>query len=543
MSDEQGELSLHYTYREYKPRHVAFWRQVTGQLISDLGRGIQLNPAAPLSYVLNLIEHVQADLRPRVLFVMGGATAAETPKLAWWREPAGDGWSVELGEIAKRDTTAVNAATYTRAGVTVDVRMSAVWFDVYTDPVLARDAWLELRHMLTSHFDAHATLLATPAQTGADLLLRSLPRARRSAGGRGSGGRIAHQYPLAPAELQEMLWHNAGQGRFEFWNDTASAPGFNPGNPHRGQQIEGLYILDARWMYAACVKMLPVGPVTHSTYPEGADPDAAFVKFTPGWYRVSAQVPEHWHHVGLIGERSAAYDGHVIWPNTPGQWIGCDGGTWVSGAELQLALQHGWPCLIWERWAYEQYELAGADPAGEWQRQLVRMRGEAAENQRCAAMLQHAIRKLLLDTVGAWAMQANVKMHITPLAEASKIRGELPGQTRIDHQAGLVYWRSATPLRREQLVMQRPEWACWTWAKARYFLAQEDLRIPFDWIIANRSDAIITTRYVERTDTGRPGCFRPKPGVDGPLLMPATPDEMMALRRGELELHLQQQGA
>lgn len=507
---------LRRVVRQHKVRQVAFWNRTTGRLVSDLGAGLTIQPDAPLSLVLDLIRHTAAPFRVRSLFVIGGDDVSTTPRRSWWAEPVAAGWRYDGYELAAHAASGgadahENAGQY-RSGdgpdaCQVDVRMSALWFPGVSDPQTCRDAWRTLRKDLSRAFDEHATLLATPALTGLDLLHRSLPRD------------VA--YPLAPEPLRELLHSISGQGRFEFCPDPIFA----------GQEIPGLYILDARWMYAACVRNLPVGAPTHTSYPHGADADEAYAPYRPGWYRVSVRVPRDWTHLGLIATRAEG-DSEWRWPATPGEWIR---DVWTTGSELALALTRGWSCLIHERWVYE-HALPGrnaGDPTRTWATQLRTLRELRQDNQPVAA----AIRHLLIDTVGMWHRQAGEKLRITPLSD---FPGAAAGARmhHIDRKAGLAYWYESKPLGRDMLAWQRPEWSSTTWGRAKTRENTAGLLIPRTQLVSYRADALITCVEPPAAiwpDDGQPGTFRRKPGVPGPLTMPATKEELLQLRRDARE--------
>ena len=501
--DPDGQ-ELTYLARQHKHRAAAFWHITAGELISERGAGSQLGAVWPLSRMLDMFATLPTASRPRVLFLIGGESATTTPRRSWWAEPAAAGWQYDGYEIAAHaDGDPVeNAGTYSRDGIVIDVRMSAIWFPGVTVARVARDAWLTLQLALHRSFDAHATPLTTPAMTGLDLLQRSLPRGVR--------------YPLAPAELRELLHQISGQGRFEFCPDPSRA----------GRQIDGLYTLDARWMYAACVRNLPTGIPHHTAYSGGADAAEAFAGYAPAWYRVNIQVPRNWIHRGLIGQR---IDGETIWPCEPGQWIR---DVWTTGAELAVALRQRWPCLIYERWAYPTagpYARILPDPTREWIGQLRSLRETYAGDAPVAA----AIRAMMIDTVGMWHRTAGEKLRITPIAQ---FPGAASGARlhHVDRRAGLAYWYEPKPLARDQLAWQRPEWSTTTWSRARSRENDAALRIPRDELVAYRSDGLVTCVApdpAEWPDDGKPGTFRRKGAVIGPLVMPASAAAMQELRR------------
>lgn len=506
-------VTLQRVIKQHRARRVAAWNVATGELYSESGNGAQLESDAPLSRVLNLIAGLTPALRPRTLFIIGGESAATTPRRSWWSEPAqlesaadGDGpWSYDGYELAAhaatggRDEATENAGNYQRGDCRVDVRMSALWFAGVTSPRDFRDNWQCLNHALRRTFDDRATLLATPAMTGLDLLHRSLPAGAR--------------YPLAPLALRNQLYSSSGQGRFEFC----------PAPELAGQSVAGLWWLDARWMYAACVRGLPVGAPTHTDYPQGADSLEAYIPYRPAWYRVDVRVPEGWGHMGLIASRVA---GETVYPAQPGEWLR---DVWTSGSELAVALKNDWTCIIHERWAYRQESVPGLpDPTRFWIDRLRALR----EVYSSVPAVAGAIRHLVLDTVGMWHRQESWKLRITPIRDVP--RSSDARVHHIDRAAGVASWYERKPLQRDQLAWQRPEWSATVWGRSRARENTAALAIPRGELVAYRSDAIVTCRQPEAAswlDDGQPGTFRRKGEIPGPLVMPATVGELLELRR------------
>lgn len=486
--------------KQHNQRHVAFWNQAgDGCIQSDTGGGRICRPADwPLSRVLDLIARTPADRRVRVLFLVGGETVATEPARAWWREPAAKGWTFDGYEMAAASGLGghFNAGQYTRDGVTVDVRMSARWFPGVSDPAVCVAAWNTLARRLRGPgaFDDHAALLATPAATGLDLLHRSLPRTL--------AGHAPLEWPAAPDALRDVLFSQVGQGRMQYCPDPARI----------GETIAGTWTLDGRWMYAACLSHLPVGVPHHTAWLHGEDAEAAYLPFVTAWYRVAAQVPTTWRHLGLIPERC---DGMTAWPNEPGVWIP---DAWVSGAELAVALEHRWPVIVYERWDYRDADhTPGHDPARTWINKLRLLRATstpAAFGEHIADPMAAAIRHLVIDTVGMWHRQAGQRLRVTPPAEAA---GPVH---HLDRRANLAYWYERTPLSAEALAFSRPEWSATVWGRARARLHRAMLQLPRRDVLELRTDAIVLARPPELwPDDGQPGSFRVKDRAEGPLVI------------------------
>lgn len=483
------------------PRRVAFWNRESGIIQSDTGGGRSCS-GWPLSRVLNLIAATREPNRVRVLYIIGGEHVDSEPETAWWAEPMAHGWGYDGYEMSAStsDRGHLNAGTYERDGVTVDVRMSARWFPGCDDPCVCVQAWNHLQTRIRAAFGRSAALLATPAATGLDLLARSLPRAPH--------GHAPIEWPAAPAELQEMLYRNVGQGRMQ-WCPTLD---------QLGRVVDQVYSLDGRWMYASCVSNLPVGTPTYHEWERGADAAEAYLPYVPAWYRIAAWIPDDWNHLGLIPDYDLAR-GERCWPDTPGQVIVS---SWVSGAELGVALSAGWRVLICGRWAYPDYQHApGSNPAGEWAKKLrvLRATSQAAAYGDAAEPMAGALRHLLIDTVGMWHRREGEKLRITPIAE------QRPATARVHHldrKHGYVAWYEPVPLSRWATPWQRPEWSATVWGKSRYKLHTAALKLPRHSIIDLRNDAILLTERPAATswpDDEQPGTFRVKETLTGPFTL------------------------
>ena len=487
------------------PRRVAFWNRRTGYIQSDRGPGGRLSGIeTPLSVVLSLITGMKPDDRTRVVYIIGGEHVDSEPATAWWAEPMAHGWGYDGYEMSATtsDRGHLNAGTYEREGVTVDVRMSARWFPGCDDPCVCVQAWNHLQTRLRATFGAGAALLATPAATGLDLLARSLPRAPH--------GHAPIEWPAAPEALQRVLYGNVGQGRMQ-WCAALD---------QLGRTVEQVYSLDGRWMYASCVSNLPVGTPTHTEYPRGADAQEAYLSYVPAWYRVTSWVPQEWGHIGLIPTREDR-DTATSWPDTPGR---CIEDAWLSGAELAVALSAGWPVVIWERWAYPDYQhTPGSNPAGEWAKRLRQLRSasQPAAYGDAAEPMAGALRHLLIDTVGMWHRREGERLRITPIAEQ---RPEGARIHHLDRKRGYVAWYEPVPLSRWATPWQRPEWSATVWGKSRAKLHTAALRLPRRSIIDLRNDAIQLTEQPPAScwpDDGQPGTFRVKETLAGPFTLTA----------------------
>jgi hypothetical protein len=67
------------------------------------------------------------------------------------------------------------------------------------------------------------------------------------------------------------------------------------------------------------------------------------------------------------------------------------------------------------------------------------------------------------------------------------------------------------------------------WGKARAKLASVALGLPFNSIVSLRTDAIWSTHNPEWPDVGKPGTFRLKAIIEGPVSAPRGEADMRAM--------------
>ncbi|HLZ21105.1 MAG TPA: hypothetical protein VKQ30_03150 [Ktedonobacterales bacterium] len=401
----------------------------------------------------------------RTLHLIAGPYADQRPLREWWLAPASAGWAIAnyAGDPPR--------ATYRRDGHAVDVVTTAPWFGECTEPATIERAWRMLGMLCRGTFDRGATLMATPARTGLDLLQRSLP----------ANG----EYPVAPDEELRLLLANSGQGRMEFLPTTADT--------------SDLTWLDARWQYAACVTNLPRGRMHH-------DRSHEVIEHAPAFYFGRWRAPAGWPYpFGLLPELNPDEDSgqRFVYPLDARWHTG-----WLTGVELDLAYRESWDLRVSERiW----WDMVGPDPARTWATKLRTMRQHVESET-----VQGAIRHLLIDTVGAWHRQARRELHITPREQAETIPADAYRLVLIDDA---VEWLADAPIPTALQPMQHPEWAWTVWGRSRVRLLKAALcylhDCPGGEIVALRSDALVVTRDPGWCDDGAVGTFRRKRRMTG----------------------------
>lgn len=382
--------------------------------------------------------------------------------------------------------------TRRRPGRRVAVYPADTWFAgaSYTTTE-ARTAYRHLGALVRGAFGNGAALLATPATTGRELFLRTIPHRR--------------EWPVLPADLRAEVFAPAGQARVE----TFGAPFGLIGAPPRAA---GLYEYDGRLMYAALCWGLGAGIPERDTSPE-------FVEHARGRYLVAGCVPKDWpHRFGLVGVREES--GAMRYPHEPGEPFAA----WIDGAELQLVLAQGWPVNIRERVLFPTY--AGKGPLDVWAEKLIGLHARAGRLERAA------LRSLILHSIGAFHTSGHAVTRITDDPE------RVPAEHRrhMRREAGLFLWPETRPAR--WVALAHPEWSAAVWARARRRLIDAPgahgtragaLHAAGD-VVAFSTDAIYLTERQAWPDDGKPGRFRLKRWTDQPTPWPAGRTDLLRIR-------------
>lgn len=382
-----------------------------------------------------------------------------------------------------------------RDGRRVEVHRAATWLGEgdYT-PAAARAAMRLFAEGIAAAWRADIAWLSTPATTGRDLLLRSLPE--------------GETFPCLDDEHQELIRATSGQGRWQLRNV--------------GDELPGLEVWDARLAYAALAWGVGCGPATRDAVPE-------YVPYARGRYRVTATVPDGWDHVGLLGVPDD--DGGWDWPEQPGRTFTA----WCDGAELAVALDAGWPVTIHERLLWRD-----GRPLDVWARRLVAVRDRLAqlwrdgEHDRDVCQLAAgAVRRVLLTTIGAVHGRPHRITRSAPIAEARAVPEHA---TDVRMVGDRLVWREDRAQRWRDLA--HPEWSSTVWARcrARMLLHRRAgtgaLTVPASTVLAIRQDAVYLTRPPTSwpADDGKVGRMRREHVIAGPLRAPRNVAELLALK-------------
>jgi len=385
---------------------------------------------------------------------------------------------------------------YVVGATPVEIMTASTWFGdgAYT----AQDCslvWSWLGDEIERRFPG-GSLLSTPATTGRDLFVRSL------------GDR---EFPVLSDELQELIRSTSGQGRIETFV-SESAP----------DRIKRFIEYDARIAYAACCNELGHGTPTRDTLDD-------FDPYARARYRVDFTVPADWDHVGLLGVKSDDGRGWE-WPNEPRR----QGSTWVDGAELLIARRAGWETPIRERLVFPSHR---GRPLDTWVRNLLQTLDagtRAMGSDVTRAMMRAAVRGMILHGVGAFHGRTHKVSRSGP-------REAVPANAQgvsLDTSSGLFQWTE--PGRQAWPELAHPEWSAAVWgrARARLLVAPDVTRglsvgmlsVPFNTLIACRTDAIYMSDDPRWQDDNRVGRYRKAFDVEGDMPRPRSNTDVLDLK-------------
>lgn len=477
--------------REQTPRMTFYYDAKTAQFHCTDGRTWELGrddftlSLGPLS--------ARGDI---VIYYTCGTASETAPAPDWYREPVAHGWTLRY----RHDVPARRVATYTRDGHRIDLRHSPAWWDDCRDAALMARAHRFLERRLRAQFGEHALLLGTPAQTGLDLLDRSLP--------------FGQEYPVLPEDVRSILHGQMTQARRELY-------------PHESE-IPSFMYYDARFAYAACLRHLPC---QFKSYDSFENDDGEYLPYTPAFYYVGGYMPDDWRHIGLVPRKVDPDDPESgwTWPRFDPAWNPEYHFGWLSDEEYMLAVKHGWKLEIGERITFAPRDTPGCDPLETWQKKLValwRASKLAQPQDEIDPLHAAALRNIVLHTIGACHRRDNKEVVIVPEDEyvfdpafPPKL---LPG-------LGYEITRPI-PVSAEMARYDHPEWSAYVWARQRARLASQMLATPFDNLLGCNTDAYYTTRNAGVVDDGKIGSYRLKGRILSPRPAPQDYNALLALK-------------
>ncbi len=486
----QFALERRHPYR-YADRPTFWYDPGTGQMIMPDGKRGVIPTSSSITTILEKIEAYSTarSKKSAVLYLVSEVRDVRN-------HPAWEWYEVYGGWVRERVLKSTGNAEYSHNGFKVSLYPTGSYFGPEKNLDMLYQAWENLEIELENLFNAEGYRLLgnAPSQTGQELLLISLPK--------------GVQYPRLSDTLLDLIVHNFSQGRIEFFESQ------------REILEDGVYVIDGRFMYASCLSHLPVGPVYRDEVNEFLGvtrKDGKLAPLYPGFYRVTAQAPDDWHHIGLLKAPSKTSADAGNFPNTPGNVFT----NWTTADELALAIDSGWPIEIHER-IYWPETFKITDPLATLRRKLIDFRAGTED-----PLLEDAVRAILLHLVGSFHRFVTYERRVTPrgvMLPESWPEGSM--YRLLQSNAKERHWIEAVPLKganRQRFI--HPEWSATVWGRARKRLAEFALRLPYEDIVALRIDSIWCASlptWIEAEDTGKPGSFRKIDHVPGPWTWPRT---------------------
>jgi hypothetical protein len=395
-------------------------------------------------------------------------------------------------------------------GRRLEVLRAAVYFgEGDYRPAVAAAAWDLLRRELAADFP-HVRLLSSPSATGRELMLHSFPRDT--------------EWPTLPDDLQQWIRATSGQGRIEICEP-------------RARRLAELVEYDGRLMYGALCWGLPGRGGRHVRTDD-------YLGQVRARYYAHAMVPRDWDTrcaCGAPGHRGIGLlpyappdDTGWYYPARPGHAFA----GWWDGAEIHVALRHGWQFRFHTALVFDPY--TGRGPLDDWSQRLIATRRRidlyrphGGDQGVVAELAARAVRSILLHAIGGLHGTAQRTTHAVPIAEAATVPADARDlRVEGDRLVWAEYGGSGWP------ELSHPEWSAAIWARARARLLEGPafranggrtgaLHVPALHVIAFRTDAIYLAADPHWPDDGRPGRLRHVHTIPGPIDRPTTHTELL----------------
>lgn len=465
-------------------------------------------PQSPLSVILARLAAIFEPGSTCTLYVCAGTSAESVPGHSWYTEPARQGWTVEY---RRESNPARRAGTYVGPNrPKIELRHTSAWFgDDNPSGYQVREALACLERDLEKRWhnrSARPIILATPAQTGLDILEKCLP--------------FEAVVPTLDQDMCALIRRTTTQARIEQYAQDYPIGTFRE--------------YDQAFAYGARLHTVPMPIDAGKHYVQQVhspviDRISDKELYRPARHLCIWRVPTDWAHVGLLPE---LLDGWT-WPAKPGTWHQ----GWLDNREVLLAKQHGWQVNLHESLLFGIPDGKRKwDPLREWRTLLLEMWRDyhmwSVDGDEIAELCKSAIRAMVLGAIGTWHRSTGRATVVVPMGAPLPPLDDMlePPSMTAD---GLEYV-SRTPIHRSQQKWIHPEWSSAIWADQRVTLTEELLTQDPAALIGCNTDGYYTT--AARVATGyqgfKPGYWRLKAGaVFTPALpWPETAGELAEMR-------------
>jgi len=414
-----------------------------------------------------------------------------------------------------------NAGIVEYQGRRISINALSRWFDVrvgdsLSDCILALTT---LENLLNTHVNINDKdtfpiyLQETPTRTGMDLVRRKLP--------------IGARYEELPTDVEKLLMTNFSQQRNELLD-------------HGYTEAENVHLYDGRFMYASCMRGMPVGKVLHDT-------EDRYLPYVAGFYRVGVTVPDNWQHIGLLPCKNTASQTNQqgsTYPNVPGTPFE----SWCSDKELRLALDYGWECSIQERilWPQTQvrkkevgeevYKSLGQDPLRYFGESLVSIRQDILPTldlpSRQKELIGGGLRNLIMHSIGG--MHASTKYQDREISDLQFLPDDIPFESIFENGDGTYRYKEPKQKTGFEKDQFQPHWIQYLYCDCKVKVTKFVLaHVPYKQVLAIRTDGVWTMGPCGvPEDTGKVGVFREKSlAYRGPFPYPTSNKAIEQLMR------------
>jgi TubC N-terminal docking domain len=491
QADEMGDK---------RPKWITVFADVSaGRAIVETGALVTFTPGAQLVDMLAAIDSVTPCNRVYLCGTRPGGSGEDF--IEWLRNPAilADYTTDKRGHfLDDKDNPDASVARYVHrsTGRKVDIRTVTAWVgDNPTSPEDARDLLALINRYLCIYFTEHSHVSSTPSTTFRQLWLE--------------GNRIAgKRYESLPEEIRALIHRNSGQGRVQFFSE------------HSSGKLPGLYYYDGKFMYAALTWGMATGLALH-------DNENVYAGKAPARYRIRYTVPQEWKHIGLFMTRRD----EDTWFYPGIESAGKTFETWADGAELDVCIMHYYtaPAISQNASKDEQKQLQeaayaqaittaftawrleiaerlvftteGGKPLKTITKKLVDMRAHIERDSRQDAaraylydLASAAARSILLFGIGTFNSNPRMKTYLYRADEPAPDGAE--DAIRLDKNT----WLYKVPETRPDTIMSHPEWSGLIYGRCRARMTKAALSIPYEQLIAIRTDAIALTHDIPAWD-------------------------------------------
>lgn len=408
-----------------------------------------------------------------------------------------------------KDSDYVARYEHRTTGKKLDIRSIEHWFSDAGNIFDARAAMLLLSQYIRRLFPLFGHLSGTPSTTFSVLWQQYNALEKK-------------HFDILPEDIRKIIHDSTGQGRIEYFGANA------------GGMLPGLFYYDGIFMYAALTWGLPTEIETH-------DFENCFAGKQLARYRLSFRVPADWQHIGPFGVRNQ----EDAWFYPGRGYQGQTFETWVDGAELDALVGvrnlaggdafREWNITILERIIYKNNKDCQAkNPLDGLINKLVKLRlkiEDDAHNDvkhaRAYSLARAGMRNIVLHGIGAFNRQVGTRTYILLPSETPPV-GFID---RNDFGDGRIAY--VVPEEENKLsALVHPEWPACVWGRCRARIFKHAVGVPYEHLIAIRTDAIAVARPMADWESGKKvGELRRKWAVEKRFKGPSTSAEFDSLQR------------